>query len=195
MNRRTYMTLLKNALEMNHFILKNHIQTNDIVVDATMGNGHDTLFLAQLVGPSGVVHAFDIQETAIHNTTKRLKEAYCFNQCKLHHIGHEHIDKILDDTTKITAATFNLGYLPCADKSITTTPNNTIQAITNILPKLTDNGIVTLVVYHGHEMGKIEKNSIETYLNTLPQQQFTVAKYEFINQTNTPPILIVIEKR
>lgn len=189
------MIFLKNALEMNHLILKQHIKRNDTVIDATMGNGNDTLLLAQLVGENGVVHAFDIQEKAIQNTTSLLKTNNCLKQCKLHYIGHEHIDNILDDNIKISATTFNLGYLPNSDKTITTTPDNTIQAIKNILPKLTENGIITIVAYHGHDMGKIEKNNLEVFLQTLSQEKFSVAKYEFVNQVNTPPALFVIEKR
>lgn len=189
------MTLLKNALEMNHFILKQHIKLNDTVIDATMGNGNDTLLLAKLVGESGVVHAFDIQQSAIENTTKLLENAGCFNQCKLHHIGHEHLNTTLDHNINVSAATFNLGYLPNGDKSITTTPNNTIDAIKSILPKLTKNGIMTIVAYHGHDMGKIEKNNVEVFLKSLLQTEFTVAKYEFLNQINTPPVLFVVEKR
>lgn len=33
----------------------------DTVVDATCGNGHDTLCLARAVGRSGTVYAFDVQ--------------------------------------------------------------------------------------------------------------------------------------
>lgn len=189
------MTFLKTALEMNHFILKQHIKLSDTVIDATMGNGHDTLLLAQLVGKNGVVHAFDIQEQAIKNTTTLLNNANCLEQCKLHHIGHEHIHTILDNPISISAATFNLGYLPGGDKAITTTPNHTIQAIKQLLPLLKKNGIITLVAYHGHDMGKIEKNNLEVFLKTLSQEIFSVAKYEFLNQMNTPPILFVIEKK
>lgn len=35
--------------------------TGETVVDATCGNGHDTLALARLVGPSGCIIAMDIQ--------------------------------------------------------------------------------------------------------------------------------------
>ena len=42
------------------------------MVDGTLGNGHDTVFLAKLVGPNGHVYGFDIQEQAIVSTKKRL---------------------------------------------------------------------------------------------------------------------------
>jgi predicted methyltransferase len=37
------------------------LQAGDVAVDATAGNGHDTLFLAEAVGPTGRVHAVDVQ--------------------------------------------------------------------------------------------------------------------------------------
>ena len=56
-------------LEMAHQFLAEVITKEDVVVDATMGNGHDTAFLAQLAGQ---VYAFDIQEQALVNTQERL---------------------------------------------------------------------------------------------------------------------------
>ena len=58
-------------LEMAHQFLAEVITKEDVVVDATMGNGHDTAFLAQLAGQ---VYAFDIQEQALVNTQERLEK-------------------------------------------------------------------------------------------------------------------------
>lgn len=41
------------------------VSPGDTVVDATCGNGHDTLALARLVGPHGCVIALDIQVSAV----------------------------------------------------------------------------------------------------------------------------------
>ena len=41
--------MLKTAMRYSHELLSEVAVTGDHVVDATMGNGHDTLFLAQLV--------------------------------------------------------------------------------------------------------------------------------------------------
>lgn len=64
----------------------------DIVIDATMGNGHDTQFLAELVGENGHVYAFDIQESAVANTKERLGEAYQA-RTTLFHKSHDKIAK------------------------------------------------------------------------------------------------------
>ena len=48
-------------LQMAHAFLLEVITKEDIVVDATMGNGHDTLFLAQLAkSPRTNYQAFNI---------------------------------------------------------------------------------------------------------------------------------------
>ncbi|QTU83490.1 class I SAM-dependent methyltransferase [Carnobacteriaceae bacterium zg-C25] len=189
------MTHLLNALHANHQLLKQHIQPGNTVIDATMGNGHDTLFLAQLVGQSGVVHAFDIQESAIIATQSKLESANAHLQCQLHHIGHECIDNILSPNEMIHAATFNLGYLPRADKNITTLPHTTLKALVSVLNRLVQHGIVTLVVYDGHDNGKVEKETLINFLTILNQQQFTVMTYAALNQQNNPPMLIMIQKR
>ena len=37
------------------------LRPGDMAVDATAGNGADTLALARMVGPDGVVHGIDVQ--------------------------------------------------------------------------------------------------------------------------------------
>ena len=83
--------MLKTALHFSHQLLRECVQPGDIVVDATMGNGHDTLFLAELVGEKGQVHAFDIQQQALEQTTKRLNEANLTSRVACHLVGHEHV--------------------------------------------------------------------------------------------------------
>ena len=62
----------------------------------------------------------------------------------------------------IDAAIFNLGYLPKGNK-IVTKPETTIMAINEIFDILSIEGIIILVIYHGHEEGKVEKALLEFY--------------------------------
>jgi len=66
--------LIKNPVYMVQDILKNVVEKGDTVVDATCGNGYDTVFLARLVGEEGKVYAFDVQSQAIETTKDRLGE-------------------------------------------------------------------------------------------------------------------------
>ena len=45
------------------------------VIDATRGGGGDTQALCEMVGESGRVYAFDIQQSAVDRTRARLEEA------------------------------------------------------------------------------------------------------------------------
>ena len=66
--------MLKTALHFSRQLLAEVLQPGDIAVDATMGNGHDTLFMAECVGKTGLVYAFDIQAQAIEATKARLTD-------------------------------------------------------------------------------------------------------------------------
>ena len=174
-------------LEMAHDFLREVITDQDTVVDATMGNGHDTLFLAKLAKE---VYAFDIQEQALVYTQKRLEEAGLFN-AHLILKGHEEVDSYVD---QVKAAIFNLGYLPSADKSIITQPKTTIQAIDKLCHRLIKGGRIAIMIYYGHEGGNLEKDAVLDFVSHLPQQEFTVASYRTLNQINHPPFLVMIEK-
>lgn len=187
--------MLKRSLHYSHELLQEVIESGDTVVDATMGNGNDTLFLAQLVGESGKVHAFDIQEQALHKTQQKIHEHGCENQTELHLLGHENLSTVIDDSDVISAAIFNLGYLPKGDKTIVTKEDTTIKAIEELLLRLNRHGRIILVIYDGHEDGKIEKTNVLNFVSTLPQEQYNVLNYQFINQRNSPPSLICIEKK
>lgn len=188
---------LDGILPFARILLEKSVQPGHICVDATAGNGHDTLFLAKRVGNSGHVYAFDIQEQALLNTKNRLIAANVYDQVTLIHDGHE---KVKDYVAKqhygnVTGAIFNLGYLPGGDKNVVTTPKTTIEAINSLLDILAVGGIIVLVIYHGHDEGKKEKDEILQFASSLPQEKAHVLKYEFINQRNNPPFIVAIEKR
>lgn len=178
-------------------ILEKAVTPGDSVVDATLGNGHDTVFLAKLVGPNGHVYGFDIQEAAILNSKERLEEQKLFDQVTLCHDGHENLKEYIPSFHhgKVTGAIFNLGYLPGGDKSIVTKAQTTISAIEQLLSIMAVEGIIVLVIYHGHPEGEVERDLLIDYVQTLDQKKAHVLQYGFINQTNHPPFIIAIEKR
>ncbi|MBO1308750.1 methyltransferase domain-containing protein [Enterococcus sp. 669A] len=185
--------MLQTALRYSHTLLKEIIQPGDQVIDATMGNGNDTLFLSELVGPEGKVYAFDIQEQALANTKEKLGDAA--PQASLFLAGHETIETNVPEDHPIKAAIFNLGYLPNSDKTIITLPETTKQAMDAILKRLTVGGRMILVIYYGHDGGAAEKNEVLNYCGNLPQKSYNVLTYQFINQKNNPPILVCVEKK
>ena len=178
---------MKRPLEMAHDFLAQVITQEDIVVDATMGNGHGTLFLAKLAKQ---VFAFDIQEQALEKTRQRIQEAG-FTNVELILQGHETVDQYVSD---VKAAIFNLGYLPSADKSIITQPQTTIEALDKLCQMLVKGGRIAIMIYYGHEGGDIERDAVMDYVSQLPQQEYTATIYRTLNQINNPPFLVMIEK-
>lgn len=186
--------MLKTAMRYSHELLSEVVVTGDHVVDATMGNGHDTLFLAQLVGENGKVDAFDIQEAALLATKEKLAPFPEKKVVHLHLDGHENVAEYLQEE-KIKAAIFNLGYLPKSDKQVITLPQTTKKALDALLAHLLPKGRIVVVCYYGHSGGQAELDAIKTYCQQLPQKQYNVLAYQFINQKNQPPVLFCIEAK
>ncbi|MBF0778103.1 tRNA (mnm(5)s(2)U34)-methyltransferase [Streptococcus cuniculi] len=174
-------------LEMAHQFLAEVVTKEDVVVDATMGNGHDTLFLAQRAKK---VVAFDIQEQALEKTRQRLQEAGLAN-VELLLVGHEQLDRYVTD---VKAGIFNLGYLPSADKSVITQPKTTLLALEKLCRQLVLGGRIAMMIYYGHEGGEIERDAVLDFVSRLSQREFTATIYRTLNQVNRPPFLVMLEK-
>lgn len=183
---------LERVIQYAQTLLKMSVSEGDIAVDATAGNGYDTLFLANLVGDDGYVYAFDVQKEAVDATLHRLLDNALEHRAIVLKDGHENVEKYVHKP--VAAAIFNLGYLPGSNHEIVTQPNTTIQAIESLLKLLKIGGIIVLVVYHGHEGGKEERDEVIQFVSELPQKHVHVLRYEFINQKNDPPFIIALEK-
>lgn len=183
---------LNKSVNIARIFISQKIKEGDVVVDATAGNGHDTLFLAQAVGKAGKVYSFDIQRQAINRTNELLSDNGVRNVALIQD-GHEHLDRYISGNVKVIV--FNLGYLPGSDKNISTSEKSTIAAIKKGLLLLDPGGAIFLVVYYGQPTGPREKNAVLEFSKELDQQQYNVSYLEFINQANDPPSLLSIEKR
>ncbi len=167
--------------------IKRYVTSKSIVIDATCGNGNDTLFLAKRAH-RGLVYAFDIQEEAINNTKKR-----CHELNNIQYICASH-DQIQNHVTKpIDLAIYNLGYLPNSTSKLTTNSQSTINALKQTLDLLKPNGACLVTIYTGHDNHQEEQN-ILPFIQSLSKYQYHVLKYEFINLID-PPYLIIIEKK
>src|SRR5690554_3171937 len=114
------------GVEFSHMLLEEHISEGAFVIDATAGNGYDSVFLDSLVGKDGKVYSFDIQKIALKNSRDRLLKNNFLNRVKLIEDGHENFDKYIKED--IDGMVFNLGYLPGGDKEIITKSKSTITA-------------------------------------------------------------------
>ncbi|MCM3718013.1 class I SAM-dependent methyltransferase [Fictibacillus phosphorivorans] len=188
---------LEGVLPFARTLLRSFCTSGDLVIDATCGNGNDTLFLSKLVGEDGRVFAFDIQEQAIENSKLRLTQNQAADNVTFYHASHHEMMEQLPEFVhgNVSGAIFNLGYLPGSDKSITTKGSSTIDAIKQLLHILKPEGIIILVIYHGHEEGKREKELVLDFVKNIDQKKAHVLQYDFINQKNDPPFVVAIERR
>ena len=184
------------STQLAHSLISDKLFGGEAVIDATAGNGHDALFLANLVGVSGTIYAFDVQKDAINNTRLKLKETDYFEGLRLINSGHEKMRESISDEHhgRIAVIMFNLGYLPGGDHSITTLKETTLEAISQGLELLAPEGIMTIVCYPGHQEGKTESILVDDYVKKMNSNEFEFFKY--INETASEdaPFLIKIKK-
>mgnify|MGYP001567186137 CR=1 FL=1 len=185
--------MLLKPLAMAQEIVRQCIFDGESVVDATLGNGHDALFLAKCVGSKGVVIGFDVQEYAIKSSTERLIASAVPEGCfRFYCCGHEKLATHVE--SPVSAVMFNLGYLPHADKALITSASTTLPALEQSLIVLRAKGVLTIMCYPGHEGGECEAEAVETWAEALDRKSYRVLRYGMLNGPNQPPFLIAIEK-
>lgn len=183
---------LRSARYLAADCLSQVIRPGDRVIDATMGNGHDTAMLARLVGPEGHVYAFDIQPDAVERTAALLNSEGLADQTELHCMGHQFIGDVVKEPVR--TCTFNLGWLPGGNKSITTHWDTTLAALQACLRLLLPGGCITICAYPGHEAGDEERNELPLFLSSLRPQEFNVLHQRFLNAGPGAPECFIIQK-
>lgn len=183
---------LPRATTLAHRILADQIPAGSCVVDATVGNGHDTEFLAALVGDSGRVHGFDVQLAALHSAKERLRAAGLDHRVRWHHEGHESLADHVDDPLR--AVMFNLGYLPGGDHGLTTTAATTLEACSSAAALLVEGGVLSLVLYRGHPGGDMEAQAVESWILGLDASHWSVARYSPLGRRREAPSLLLASK-
>jgi len=165
----------------------------DRVVDATAGNGYDTIMLAEEVGPEGRVYAFEIQKEALCKVAESLKQQKLDQRVTLIHSGHEYLLENIKE--QVSVVMYNLGYLPGGDRQVTTTYDTTIESFKQALTLLKPGGIITIVLYPGHKPGADEKNNLLPFCQKLDSSKYVVLYNRLLNQDNDPPELLVVQKK
>ena len=184
---------LPSILAFAQDLLRQALQPGDHALDATAGNGHDTLLLAQCVGEQGRVYAFDIQEQALAATRNRLQQAGLLSRVTLIADSHAHLRQHVPPC--LQAAVFNLGYLPGSCKSVVTKAASTINALEQTLDLLLPGGLIIVVVYSAHPGGQAESQALQEWLQCLSPDIAVAARYALLNQRGSPPYVLALEKR
>ncbi len=178
-----------------HEIIKASVSPGDNAIDATAGNGNDTLLLARCTTPRGKVYAFDIQDSAIKRTTDRLSQAKVANVSLL---KCDHGDMLAAIPTqlhgKVSVVMFNLGYLPGGDLNVTTNGRTSVNAIDIALQLLKAAGVCSILCYRGHPGGEEETQAVRHFLRALPQHTYLVEQHMAHNDTADSPVLFIVRK-
>ncbi len=182
-----------------HSIIKSQIKPGGVYVDATMGNGNDTLFFCEMAGKNGIVWAFDIQEQALRSTRSLLlkhgfKDGLHEGNLRLVRDGHQNMDRYLGKNSA-DAVCFNFGYLPGGDHAAATKPETSVTAIGKGLDILKSGGMMSLCIYSGGDTGFEEKEAVLSFVKGLPASEYTVIVNEYYNRVNHPPMPVFIFKR
>jgi predicted methyltransferase len=187
------------VLREAHKLVGERVRPGDCVIDATMGNGNDTLVLARSVGMTGHVYGFDIQVQALEQTRERLlREAVDMEQVILNVESHENMEKVVPAYWHghVSAVMFNLGYLPGGEPGVITLVESTLRALDVAIRLLRSGGIITIVVYPGHPGGDREAMAVDHWAAQLQQDAYQAITYRFVNQSgvHAQPYLVAVYK-
>ena len=184
---------LKSARYLAREVILRAVEPGDTVVDATMGNGHDTQMRCETVGPEGRVWAFDVQAQAVEETRNRLRAQGLDGRAELILSGHEHMAEYVKGPVK--AVMFNLGWLPGGDHAVTTRWETTRTAVESALDLLAPMGVLVICAYPGHAEGEREKQELTAFLGGLDNRRYNVLHQRFLNAGPGAPECFVIQKQ
>lgn len=180
-----------NTLGLAHAFLRSFVKEGDFCIDATAGKGRDTALLCQLVGKTGKVLAFDIQQQAIDQTQTLLNEQGLQAQVILD--SHTNMAQYAQ-LERVDCIVFNFGRLPSGDPHIFTMAPTSIRALCVALALLRKGGALSLSIYYGGTNGYEERDAILEFLKTLDSKEYSVLVSEWSNRAGDPPISAIVWK-
>ena len=156
----------------------------DIAIDATCGNGHDTLFLAQLEPKQ--LYAIDLNHEAITATKQRVD----FDRARFFCQSHAQFpEQIIPNSVDLIV--YNLGYLPGGNKGETTLTDSTLASLKQAIVLLKQGGLISVTCYPGHAEGEKEERDILAWAQPLDPKNWTVQFHQWINRTKCPSLLFI----
>ena len=179
-----------------HQRIRPHLFPGAIAIDATLGNGYDSLFLAQHIAPTGKLYGFDIQPAAILATQTRMQTAQLAELTQLFRESHAQLAQLIpvSEHGKIQAIMFNLGYLPGAEKHLITQTASTLTALAASVNLLSTTGLLSILAYPGHPGGAEETQAVSDWIAQLPSTQFNCEVLLSTHPHATAPRLFLVEK-
>jgi len=183
--------MLSSHLKFAHILWEKQLKTPPlgVVVDATLGNGHDLVALAKMINGCAPLVGYDIQTEAIANTQKKIKEELTKEEKTNLLIKNQSHADLIEENIKLIV--YNLGYLPGANKAITTQTESTLKSIQLALPRLIEDGLISITCYPGHPEGARELQALKEFAQSLCKKSFCVSFMQWLNRKNAPCLLLI----
>lgn len=178
--------------QVAHQYLQSVLQAGDLAIDATAGNGYDSVVCAQCIQPGGELHFIDCQAQAITATEQRLAQIQGL-QCRLIPRLGDHAQVLARLQARFTgrakAIIFNLGYLPGSDKRIQTQAHSTRCALEAAQQLLHPKGLMLVTAYRGHPGGQEEADCVAQWMEQAVQNGAQASCHSPENTRAIPPQL------
>lgn len=189
--------IIRQTTQLALHLVRPYISPDSIVIDATCGNGHDTLALAEM--EPARLYAFDAQAAAVHATEELLTaqgygKSIAGGRITIRQLAHEDMGVFLRGCSP-DAVIFNLGYLPGGDKTVTTTAETTLAAVRAAMKLLAPDGVICVTMYSGHPEGKREKAALLDFAEGLDAGKWHTAYVSMPNQKHDPPEILMITRK
>jgi len=174
-------------------ILREVLREGDLTIDATAGNGHDTMFLAGRVGAGGRVLAFDVQAAALEAARARVTAAGLAERVVFLQESHAGM-AARAARGSVAAVMFNLGYLPGQDHALITEAASTLAGLNGAAELLKPGGVLAVVCYPGHPGGEVETAAVVQWFESLASRRWQVARYGTLATLRPAPFLLLGSK-
>lgn len=182
-------------INLAHFWWSQLLKRGDIAVDATCGNGFDTVVIAKLLLPqlAGTLFAMDLQSDAIAATKRRLEvqvgDKAALDVTFLQQCHSQFPSSLFPATVKLIV--YNLGYLPGGDKTLTTQSVSTLASLQQALPLIVPGGAISITCYPGHAAGAEELTEILSWATTLDSRSWSCCHHHWVNRSQSPTWLLL----
>jgi Putative rRNA methylase len=194
--------LFHSHLDLAHQYWKKILNTGECAIDATCGNGHDSLVLSKLLFPNDLnkngskLFVIDCQIEAIQCTKEQLKKNLtldCLETIQFFHQCHSSFPLEIQPHS-IKLIVYNLGYLPGGNKQLTTTLSTTVQSLKSAIPLIHQGGVISITCYPGHPEGKIEELGVLDFITSLNPQEWSCCTHRWMNRKKSPSLVMLQKK-
>ncbi|KAL7088319.1 hypothetical protein ACP275_13G120900 [Erythranthe tilingii] len=195
-----YILGKKKSTEVAHAVWKNVVRKGDLVIDATCGNGYDTLAMLKLIADDtrrGRVYAMDLQKDALESTSSLLDRSVSTHErelVELYAMCHTKMEELVSKGDTVRLVAFNLGYLPGGDKKIKTESETTLLALEAAKRIVAPGGLISVLAYIGHSGGREEFEKVQSFAAELPIDNWVCCKLQMLNRPSAPVLVLLSRK-